>query len=318
MIALQCVLFFIGIAALYFGAEWLVKGASRFAYFFNIKPIVIGLTIVAFGTSAPELVTGIIAGIKHLNDIAIGNVVGSNIANIGLVLGITAIIFPLKVEMKLLRREIPIILGISVLLYLMCRDGILSRLEGCFLVAGIIVYTCYIYRITKKESRAVEKEYEDFIRKKNTLTIDILLIFIGLVTLIGGAHLLVNSAIYLARTFGVSELIVGLSVVAVGTSLPELAISTVAALRKEADISIGNVLGSNIYNILAVLGVTSVIRPLPIKTSSLQFDIPVMIVFSLLLIPMIRRKFILTRAEGIFLLVGYSLYIAFLYKQYIF
>ncbi|MCF6147788.1 MAG: calcium/sodium antiporter [Candidatus Kuenenia sp.] len=314
MIILQCILLFVGIATLYFGAEWLVKGASRFAYFLNIKPIVIGLTIVAFGTSAPELVTGITAGIKHLNDIAIGNVVGSNIANIGLVLGVTATIFPLKVEMKLLRREIPIIIGISALLYLMCRDGILSRLEGCFLVAGIVVYTCYIYRISKKESSAVEKEYEDFIRKKNTLTIDILLIFIGLVTLIGGAHLLVNSAIYLARTFGVSELIVGLSVVAVGTSLPELAISTVAALRKEADISVGNVLGSNIFNIFVVLGITAAIHPLQINVSSLRFDMPVMIIFSLILIPMIRRNFILTRVEGIFLLVGYSVYIAFLYK----
>ncbi|MBM4054106.1 MAG: calcium/sodium antiporter [Planctomycetes bacterium] len=315
MLFLQLFLFFSGIASLYFGAEWLVKGASRFACFLNIKPVVIGLTIVAFGTSAPELTTGIIAGIKHLNDIALGNVVGSNIANIGLVLGITATLFPLTVEMKLLRREIPIILGISALLYLMCRNGTLGRLEGCFLVGGIIIYTCYIYRQSDKESTIINEEYLVFINKKNTFVIDLLFIFIGLATLVGGAHLLVTSAVYLARSFGVSELIIGLSVVAVGTSLPELAISTVAAFRKEADISIGNVLGSNIFNILVVLGITAIIHPLKINASSLRSDMPVMIIFSLLLIPMIKRKFILRRGEGIFLLFGYCLYIVFLYKK---
>jgi cation:H+ antiporter len=318
MILLQSLLFCAGIAALYFGAEWLVKGASRFAYFLNIKPIIIGLTIIAFGTSAPELVTGIISGIRNLNDIAIGNVIGSNIANVGLVLGVTAIILPLKVEMNLLRREIPIIIGISGLLYLMCRNGILSRWEGGLLVVGIVVYTCYISRSAKKESKVIEEEFADFISKKNTLSLDILFMFIGLTTLIGGAHLLVNSAIYLARNFGISELVVGLSVVAVGTSLPELAISTVAAFRKESDICVGNVLGSNIYNILAVLGITAIIHPLQINTSSLQFDMPVMIVFSLLLIPMIMRKFILTRWEGVFLLVGYIFYMVAIYKKCIF
>ena len=156
---LQIILFFAGLAGLYFGAEWLVKGASRFASSFNIKPVVIGLTIVAFGTSTPELVTSVIAGIKHSSDIAMGNVIGSNIANIGLILGLSAIVQPLKIDMKLIYREMPIVVGISMLLYFMGCNGTLSRREGCILLIGILAYTCYVYRVALKESKTIELEY---------------------------------------------------------------------------------------------------------------------------------------------------------------
>src|SRR3972149_12245730 len=162
---LQIILFFAGLAGLYFGAEWLVKGASRFASSFNIKPVVIGLTIVAFGTSTPELVTSVIAGIKHSSDIAMGNVIGSNIANIGLILGLSAIVQPLEIDMKLLYREMPIMVRISGLLYFMGWDCILSRQEGCVLLAGILAYTCYVYRVAIKESTAVEKGYAEYLGK---------------------------------------------------------------------------------------------------------------------------------------------------------
>ena len=312
---LQIILFLAGLTGLYFGAEWLVKGASRFARSFNIRPIVIGLTIVAFGTSMPELVTSVIAGIKHLSDIAVGNIVGSNIANIGLILGIAAIVRPLTVDMRLLSREMPIMVGISLLLYFMGWDGILSRLEGGILLVGIVTYTCYVYRAALKESKAVEQEYEEFVGTSyDSILKDIFWIIIGLAALVGGAYLLVHSAIYIARVVGISERVIGLTVIAVGTSLPELATSMVAAIRKESDISMGNVIGSNVFNILAVLGIAAIIQPLQINLASLRIDMPVMLFFSMALIPMITWKFVLTRGQGIFLLVGYSVYILWLFK----
>lgn len=312
---LQIILLLAGLTVLYFGAEWLVKGASRFARSFNIRPIVIGLTIVAFGTSMPELVTSVVAGIKHLSDIAVGNIVGSNIANIGLILGMAAIVQPLTIDMRLLSREMPIMIGISLLLYFMGWDGILSRLEGGILLVGIVTYTCYVYRMALKESRAVEQEYEEFVGAAyDSILKDIFWIIIGLVALVGGAYLLVHSAIYIARVVGISELVIGLTVIAVGTSLPELATSMVAAIRKESDISVGNVIGSNVFNILAVLGIAAIIQPLQINPVSLRIDMPVMLFFSMALIPMITWKFVLTRGQGIFLLVGYSVYILWLFK----
>lgn len=316
--SLQIVLFLAGLAALYFGAEWLVKGASRFAHSFNIKPIVIGLTIVAFGTSTPELVTSVIAGMRNLNDVAVGNVIGSNIANIGLILGLAAIVRPLKVDMRLLYRELPIVVGISLLLYLMGWDGILNRWEGIILLVGIIVYTLYIYRAALKEPKAVEQEYleyEEFIGvTHNGVIKDILWMVLGFGALIGGAHLLVHSAVYIAKVVGISDLIIGLTVVAVGTSLPELATSMVAAIRKESDISVGNVLGSNIFNILAVLSIAAIIRPLQFTGTLLRIDMPVMLMFSVFLIPMITLGFVLTRLHGLFLLTGYGMYVWWLFK----
>ncbi len=315
---LQIILFFIGLAGLYFGAEWLVKGASRFARSFNIRPIVIGLTIVAFGTSTPELVTSIMAGINHLNDIAIGNIVGSNIANIGLILGLTAIVQPLKVDMKLISREMPIVIGLSLLLYFMGWDSVLSRREGIILMVGILAYTVYVYRAALRESKSVEKEFLEYEESigvtRDNLKKDIVWIIVGLGALIGGAYLLVHSAVYIARVVGISELVIGLTIIAVGTSLPELATSMVATIRKESDISVGNVLGSNIFNILAILGIASIIQPLQINTASLRIDMPVMLLFGIVLVPIITWKFMITRIQGFLLLTGYSIYILWLFK----
>lgn len=312
---LQIVLLFAGLAGLYYGAEWLVGGASRFARSFQIKPVVIGLTIVAFGTSAPELVTSITAGIKHLSDIAMGNVIGSNIANIGLILGLSALVRPLTIDMKLLYREMPIMVGISFLLYFMGWDGTLSRTEGGILCGGIVMYTFYVYRVALKETNAIVHEYEEFLETKNTNSKNnIFLILIGLGALLAGAHFLVHAAIYIAKSIGISELVIGLTVIAAGTSLPELATSMVAAIRKESDISVGNVLGSNIFNILAVLGISSIIQPLSINTNSLIVDMPVMLLFAIFLIPLITWKFVLTRGQGVFLLIGYGIYVLWLLK----
>src|SRR5574337_1053396 len=242
-----------------------------------------------------------------------GNIIGSNIANIGIILGLSALVRPLTIDMNLLYREMPIMVGISVLLYFMGWDGTLSRLEGGILLGGILAYTCYVYRVALKEPKAVEQEYlefEEFIgAARDSIKKDILLIIIGLGALVGGAHFLVHSAIYIARVVGISDLVIGLTVIAVGTSLPELATSMVAAVRKESDISVGNVLGSNIFNILAVLGIAAIIQPLQVNTASLVIDMPVMLMFSIFLIPVITWKFVLTRGQGIFLLVGYSVYI---------
>ncbi|KAB2835480.1 MAG: calcium/sodium antiporter [Candidatus Brocadia sp.] len=312
---LQIVLLFAGLAGLYFGAEWLVRGASAFARSFHIKPVVIGLTIVAFGTSAPELVTSVTAGIKHLSDIAMGNVIGSNIANIGLILGLSALVRPLAIDMKLLYREMPIVVGISFLLYFMGWDGTLSRTEGGILCGGIVMYTFYVYRVALKEANSIEMEYEEFLGTKNTNSKNnIFLILIGLGALLGGAHFLVHSAIYIAKVVGISELVIGLTVIAVGTSLPELATSMVAAIRKESDISVGNVLGSNIFNILAVLGISSIIQPLSVNAVSLIVDMPAMLLFSIFLIPVITWKFVLSRGQGIILLIGYGIYVFWLLK----
>ncbi|MCF6157885.1 MAG: calcium/sodium antiporter [wastewater metagenome] len=315
---LQVVLFLVGLTGLYFGAEWLVKGASRFARSFNIRPIVIGLTIIAFGSSTPELVTSITAGINHLNDVAMGNIIGSNIANIGLVLGLSAIIQPIKIDMGLLLREMPVVIGISLILYFMGWDGTLSRREGIVLFVGVILYTFCVYRAALKESRAVEQEYleyEEFIGvTRDALIKDILLIILGFGALIGGAYLLIHAAIYIARVMGISELVIGLTVIAVGTSLPELATSLVATIRKESDISIGNVIGSNIFNILAILGIAAIIQPLSVNTLSLRVDMPVMLLFCIFLMPMITWKFALSRVQGFFLLAGYSMYVLWLFK----
>lgn len=315
---LQIILLFMGLVGLYYGAEWLVTGSARFAHALHIKPIVIGLTIVAFGTSTPELVTSVLAGIKHFNDIAVGNIVGSNIANIALILGLSSLVRPLKIDMKLLNRDMSIMIGCSCLLYFMSWDGVLNRWEGVALFVGIVVYTFYVYIAALNDSKTVEKEFQEFEEligvTHNGIKKDVVLIIIGLGTLVVGAHLLVHSAVYIAKAVGISELVIGLTVIAVGTSLPELATSMVASIRKEAEISVGNIVGSNIFNILAVLGVAAMIQPIRVNPDSLRLDMPVMLFFSIFLVPLITWKFVLTRLQGLFLLSGYGVYVCWLFK----
>jgi len=298
-----------GLLLLYFGAAYLINGSSRLALSFGIRPLIIGMTIVAFATSMPELMVSLMAALRGSSDIAAGNIIGSNIANLGLILGLAALVAPLTVTASLLVREIPFMLAASVLLYVFFLDGRLDFLDGLILFALLVGFLFYCLRFARetKEAEApsetvVEREKKD--RKK-----DVGLILVGIAGLGFGAELMVRSAVTIARGFGVSELVIGVSVVALGTSLPELAASMMSAWKGEMDISIGNVIGSNIFNILFVLGVCPMIRPLTIEPSALWVEFPVMLAFSagvwLLLFP----GKVLTRVKGGLLLAGYLAFI---------
>ena len=304
---LDYLLFIIGLVGLYLGAEWLVKGSSKLAFSLGVKPVVLGLTIIAFGTSAPEGVVSILAAIRKLEGIAIGNVIGSNIANIGLILGLSALARPIKVESSFLRREIPIMLLTCVLLYLLSIDGRLGRIDGLLLFLGIVGFILYQVIIARREVGKEKLNLQDKKWQNGMLTI------IGFGSLLFSAWFLIKSGVNIARRFGISEFVIGLTMIAVGTSLPELAISLVASLRKKSSISIGNAVGSNIFNILLVLGITSMITPIVIEKNLLIIEYPIMIGFSLLLLPFARSRFTLTRIEGLIFLLGYGTFIARLF-----
>ncbi len=347
---IQSILFIAGITGIYFGAEWLVKGSSKLSRDLGIKPIVIGLTVVAFGTSSPELAVSLTASIKGSNDIAIGNIIGSNIANIGLVLGIAAIVFPLKVERVIMKRELPLMIAISAGFYFMAIDKKIGFVDGLVLFTGIIFFIGYqIYNTlnSKKESRnstgradeapslssSANSSYQhsdsDIPDDKTSLTertdkqspagrkhllFNILYIVVGLAGLLIGAHVLVKAAIFIASRLGVSEMVIGLTVVAFGTSVPEMATSVVSVLRKEMDICVGNVIGSNIFNILMVIGSVALVRPLNVARETLFFEFPIMLLFSVALIPMIRGNLRVNRLEGILLVAGYFVFIFLLFR----
>ncbi|MEA3428779.1 MAG: calcium/sodium antiporter [Thermodesulfobacteriota bacterium] len=316
------VLFTAGALILYYGAEWLVKGASSFARSVGLSPVVIGLTIVAFGTSAPEFVVSIISSIQNKSMIAVGNVVGSNICNIALVLGITSVFRPLSCNKSVIKRDIPIMLSISVYLLLISFDSKLSRFDGATLFCGIILYTCFNYYIAVKESKNISS-INSVPSKSAANRIDyisrpgqIVRIVAGIAGVVAGAELVVNSAISIMHIFGISEKFTGLTIVALGTSLPELATSVVAVIKKEMDISIGNLVGSNVFNILGVLGAASLIRPIQIPggfiESGLLIDYLVMILISFLPWLFIKKTFSTTRKDGVILLFCYVGYIAYL------
>ena len=323
MLLLYIVLCLVGFVLLYFGAEWLVKGSSSLARSLGVTPIVIGLTVVAFGTSAPELVVSLISSIMGKSMIAVGNVVGSNICNIALILGLAALFNPIKSDPSVIRRDIPIMLGISLYLLVLSLNSRLGRIEGATLFLGIILYTFINYYLAKKEVRAtggemtatIESELADigYIASRSK---QILLVTIGIIGVVGGAQLVVESAIYIMTTLGVSEKFIGLTIVAFGTSLPELATSVVAAMRGEMDISIGNLVGSNVFNIMSVLGVASLVRPIPIPggffESGLWIDYLVMLFTSFLPWLLMRKTFTVDRKGGILLIACYGVYLAYL------
>ena len=317
------VLLIVGFVLLYYGAEWLVKGSSNFARSLGVTPLVIGLTVVAFGTSAPELVVSFVASIQNKSMIAVGNVVGSNICNIALVLGLTALLMPITSNQSVVRRDIPLMLAISLFLLLISLNSIISRFEGVILFAGVILYTIYNYMISKKENAVLsegglseaEAELAD-IGIIESRTKQILLIVVGIAGVVVGAQVMIDSAEVVMRQFGVSEKFIGLTIVAFGTSLPELATSVVAALRKEMDISIGNLIGSNVFNILSVIGAASMVRPIPIPggffESGLIIDYCVMLGVSILTWVMMLKSFTVTRKGGFILLCSYIGYLAYL------
>ncbi|ENY72156.1 calcium/sodium antiporter [Aeromonas diversa] len=309
----------LGLVFLVLGAEALVRGASRLATLVGISPLVVGLTVVAFGTSAPELAVSVQSALDGQAGIAVGNVVGSNIFNVLFILGISALIVPLAVSQQLVRLDVPLMIGISLLVLVLGWDGRLSPLEGALLFAGIVSYTVFLVVQSRKESKAIEQEYEQEFGAKEentplTWARNLLFIVAGLALLIMGSRLLVEGAIEIAHYFGVSDLVIGLTIVAAGTSLPEVVTSIVAALRGERDIAVGNVVGSNIFNILCVLGLTSMVAPggLEVSETALRFDIPVMIAVALACLPIFFTGYTIARWEGALFLAYYVAYTVWL------
>jgi len=313
MTELEIVLYLAGgLILLFVGAEGLIRGSSNLAIKMGITPLVVGLTVVAFGTSTPELVVSLKAALIGNSSISLGNVVGSNIANIALILGVAALIRPLDVHAKVIMREIPIMIGISVLLLLLLIDGELGFFDGLVFVFGIVIYTVVNVMMARKEKNSeVDTEFKEGLKSKLGIPVSIFLMFAGLVLLIFGANLFVQSAVAIAKMFNISDAIIGLTIVAVGTSLPELITSIVAAYKKESDIAIGNVVGSNIFNILGILGITALI--IPISSVGISYiDLVVMVFTAIILFPLSRSGFSISRFEGAILLIGYFGYVYYL------
>ena len=307
-----------GLLLLYFGSLWLVKGSASLAASLGIRPIVIGLTVVAFGTSAPELVISLVSAVKGKSMIAVGNVIGSNICNIALVLGMAALLNPIKSHPTVRSRDIPLMLMISLYLLLLSLNSYLGRLEGLSLLAGIILYTWYNYSIAVKEAPVPIDISEGQAPRLEvpSRALQAILIVVGIAGVVIGADFLIDAAVSIMSAFGVSEKFIGLTVVAFGTSLPELATSVMAAVKGEMDISIGNLLGSNVFNILSVLGAAALVRPIEIPggfiESGLLLDYLVMMFTSFLPWLMMRKDMVLSRANGLALLSCYCGYVAYL------
>jgi cation:H+ antiporter len=340
---LQVVLLIVGFTMLYFGAEWLVKGSANLARSLGVTPIVIGLTVVAFGTSAPELVVSVVSSLGGKSMIAVGNVVGSNICNIALVLGAAAFLMPLTADRSVIRRDFPLMLGISVYLFVLSANSTISRMEGISLLVGVILYTLYNYHASGRETalaknggggatEAFGQDDEDGMHAKRLVSEaaaeigeigiiesrakQIALIVVGIAGVVIGARVLIDAATVIMAAFGVSEKFIGLTVVALGTSLPELATSVVAALRKEMDISIGNLVGSNVFNIMCVVGAAALVRPVDIPggffESGLIYDYLVMMVTSSLPMVFMYKNGTIGRSGGLVLLCCYLSYMGYL------
>ncbi len=301
-------LLFAGLVLLFTGGELLVRGSSALAISVGLSPLVIGLTVVAFGTSSPELVVSIQAALKGNSAISVGNVVGSNIANIGLILGISAIIRPVKVQSDAVMREIPFMVIVSAIFSAFVFWGNITFLAGFFFVALLILYIIFSIYNSKKNPA---DQIGEVVKAKYPTFVSVIFVLLGLGGLAFGSDLFIDGAVRLAKALGVSELLIGLTVVAVGTSLPELVTSIVASVKKESDILVGNVVGSNIFNILAIIGIAAII--VTIKLHQLNIiDLLVMIYFSVIILPMSLFNRLISRREGFWLLISYCLYIFYL------
>ncbi|HUP23913.1 MAG TPA: calcium/sodium antiporter, partial [Thermoanaerobaculia bacterium] len=332
---MTALLFAVGLVLLVVGAEALVRGASRLALAFGISPLVIGLTVVAFGTSAPELAVSVTSSLGGAADVAVGNVVGSNIFNVLFILGLSALIVPLAVAQQLVRLDVPLMIAASLLLVLFGRNGQVSQGEGVVLFLGIVSYTVFLIRQSRREGKPVAgepvgtgdpvaedpvaREYQETFgegapKRSRQWVLDIGLVLGGLALLVLGGRWLVDGAVTFARLLGVSELVIGLTIVAAGTSLPEVATSIVAAVRGERDIAVGNVVGSNLFNILCVLGLASAVTPggLPVSAGALRFDIPVMVAVAVACLPIFLTGHVIARWEGGLFLGYYLAYVLYL------
>ncbi len=320
-------LFVLGLALLLLGAELLVRGASRLAAALGIAPLVIGLTVVAWGTGSPELAVGVKAALAGQPDLTVGNVVGSNIANILLVLGFAALVVPLKVSQRVVRLDVPLMIGASVLTLLLALDGKLGTFDGLLFVGLLIAYTWWTIRASRRERRAVvaeqarefgaDDEIPDLHGRWPLFVTCGLMVAGGLFLLVLGSDWLVEGASAIAVALGFSELTIGLTIVALGTSLPELATSAIAGMRGERDIAVGNVVGSNIFNILAVLGVTALVADggIPVASAALNLDIPIMIAVAFACLPVFFSGYLIDRWNGALFIALYAGYLAYLVME---
>lgn len=315
MVALKLL---IGLALLIFGAEFLVRGASRISAALKISPLIIGLTVVAFGTSSPELVVSLTASMSGNADIALGNVVGSNIFNVLFILGLSALITPLVVSQQLVRLDVPIMIAVSTIMLIMSIDGVISPIDGFILFSGLIAYTTFLIKQGRKENKGVQLEYSNEYSGAELSTkawsSNIILVVVGLITLVLGSNLLVESAITIARIFGLSELLIGLTIIAAGTSMPEVATSITASIKGERDIAVGNIVGSNIFNILAVVGLSSTLSKtgITVPGSAFAFDFPIMIAVALACLPIFLSGHKIARWEGALFFFYYLAYITYI------
>lgn len=315
---LDALQFAIGLVVLYFGADWLIRGAASLALRFGLRPLVVGLTVVALGTSMPEFVTNFIAATAGEDDLALGNILGSNIANIALILGLSAMVLPLNVSPPVLRKEYPILAAAMVGFYVLSRDGLIDRGDSILLVSGLVGLLVFLVYDARRENGIPVADPE-------AIATDILLpawkktLFIagGIVMLTVGARLMVSGAVNIASALGVPSIVVGLTIVAIGTSLPELAASVMAAVRQETDMSVGNILGSNLLNVLFVVGSIGLIRPLRVEPTSIDVHFPVMLLFTAALLPIARSRYQISRFEGALLTAGFLGYMIYLIAPYV-
>jgi cation:H+ antiporter len=304
------------------GAEALVRGASFLALRMGVSPLFIGLTIVGFGTSSPELAASVTATLAGSSDVSVGNAIGSNIFNVGVIVGITALIHPIHAQLRAVRRDLLVAIFAAGVPWLsLAFGGTLPRVAGAFLVSALLAYLLFAYRSSRHASPQdvdlAKDELLDTVEVPHLRVLDrtwvnVLLVTGGLALLIVGSKVFVGAALTLARAAGMPELLIGLTIVSAGTSLPELVTSIVAGVRRNADIAVGNIIGSNIFNIFGVLGVSAVVRPQVLSTQVLAIDVPVMMLATLALIPMIRSGGAISRKEGVLLLLGYGGYVTIL------
>lgn len=319
-IAINSLFFLLGLLLLVLSSDWLIQSSVKLSLIFRLTPLFIGLVVIAFGTSAPEAGVGITAVILKQGNIALGNIVGSNIANICLILGLCAIVLPLGLNKDIFKREMPLMLAASVLLYLVSIDGIISRAEGLIFLLLFALFLFTSFRGAKKYFNSSEVDNFRFQKLFKTINSPFLIsciVIFSLAVLVYGANLMVSSGAKIAAALGVRPWIIGITIIAVGTSLPELVATLSASLKKVPSISIGNVVGSNIFNILFVLGVVAFIQPLVLDAGVLKFEMPMLLGFSFLLFTLMRLKYKIGRLDGLLLFLGYIAFIFFLLRRQI-
>lgn len=315
MIALDILMILGGLVALYFGAEGLVNGASSMALRLGVTPLIVGLTVVSFGTSAPELLVCLLGS----DDISVGNIIGSNISNLALILGAAALVRPIDVQSRAVRKEMPVMLAATALFIVLAMDGMLTRTDGVILLVAMAAYLFYMYVQARRDMEAYQQLVGDDLEgvdpTQHSTVKDLLFIAAGILGLAAGAWFMVEGAVNIAAVLGVPELVIAISIVAFGTSLPELATSMVASFRGESDISVGNVIGSNIFNLLFVMGIVVVIGAMTVGELAVRIDLWVMLGVSIGIWPLLRTGHILSRKEGALLLVVYVVYIVSLFLR---